>query len=261
VIDWLPDSEENLGELLRQGLLTERHTLDFKRELEPGKGANKELARDLAQLAIDGGALLIGVDDNDKTVPPQLTPVELDGLKERIDQVARSLIDQPLHVRIHSFVAAGQPGRGYLLVVVPPSPSAPHQVDGRYYGRGDTTWHVLSDAEVQRLHQLALRREHDAQQLLDLEVARAPGLPSERQHAHLIGFAQPVSGRPDLLHRVLGSQPQDWHQFLHGLRGGAAGRPLTNSWSPDLPEASEVTRRARGWALSSVRMPGRQASS
>jgi hypothetical protein len=258
VIDWLPDNEDDLGKLLDQGLLTERHTLDFKRELEPGKGANKELARDLAQLAIDRGVLVIGVDDNDKTLPPQMTPVQLDGLKERIDQVARSLIDQPLHVRIQIIAAAGQPGRGCLLVVVPPSPSAPHQVDGRYYGRGDTTRHVLSDAEVQRLHQLALRRQHDAEQLLDLEVARAPGLPSARQHAHLIGVAQPVTGRPDLLHRVLGSQPQAWHQFLHGLRGGPAGRPFTNPWSPDLPGASEVTRRARGWALSSVRMPGRQ---
>jgi hypothetical protein len=117
---------------------------------------------------------------------------------------------------------------------------------------------VLSDAEVQRLHQLALRRQLDAEELLDVEVARSPGLPSPRQRAHLIGFAQPVTGRPDLLHRVLGPEPQDWHQFLHRLRGGPAGRLLTNPWSPDLSEASEVTRRARGWALSSVRMPGRQ---
>jgi hypothetical protein len=33
----------------------------------------------MAQFAIDGGVLIIGVDDKDKTKPPQLTPVDLEG--------------------------------------------------------------------------------------------------------------------------------------------------------------------------------------
>lgn len=67
----------------------------------PGKGANKELAKDLAQFAIDGGVLVIGVDDNDKS-PPKLIPVDLDGRKERVDQAARSIPDPPMHVRTDS---------------------------------------------------------------------------------------------------------------------------------------------------------------
>ncbi len=143
MIEWLPTSEDQLRDALDQGILTERHTLDFKRELPSGRGENKELARDLAQFAVDGGVLIIGVDDN-----AHLTPVDFRGLRERIDQVARDLIDEPLHVRIETIPGA-DPREGYLLVTVPPSPTAPHQVDGRYYGRGDTTKHVLPDAPRQ----------------------------------------------------------------------------------------------------------------
>lgn len=218
MIEWLPTSEDQLRDALDQGILTERHTLDFKRELPSGRGENKELARDLAQFAVDGGVLIIGVDDN-----AHLTPVDFRGLRERIDQVARDLIDEPLHVRIETIPGA-DPRKGYLLVTVPPSPTAPHQVDGRYYGRGDTTKHVLPDAEVQRLHQLALRRQRDADDLLDAEARRDPFLLERgRQHAHLFGIAQPVSARPDLLQQVL-RDPTGWHSFIHGkVRSGPAG--------------------------------------
>jgi hypothetical protein len=166
--------------------------LDFKRELPPGKGENKELARDLAQFAVDGGVLIIGVDDN-----AQLTPVDLHGLRERIDQVARDLVDEPLHVRIDTIPTAADPAKGYLLVTVPPSSTAPHQVDGRYYGRGDTTKHVLPDAEVQRLHQLALRRQRDADELLDAEVARDPTSPETSRQPHdQKPCAPPATPRP-----------------------------------------------------------------
>jgi hypothetical protein len=256
VIEWLPTSEDQLRDALNQGILTERHTLDFKRELPSGKGENKELACDLAQFAIDGGVLIVGVDDS-----AQLTPVDLQGLRERIDQVARDLVDEPLHVRIDTIPTAADPSKGYLLVTVPPSPTAPHQVDGRYYGRGDTTKHVLPDAEVQRLHQLALRRQGDAEELLDIEVQRDPCPPELHNHAHLFAIAQPVSARPDLLQQVL-KDPKGWTSFIHGkVRTGPAGQPLSDDsspqgWSPDLPQIDDVSRRARGWALSA---PGVQA--
>jgi hypothetical protein len=179
--------------------------------------------------------------------------VDLAGLRERIDQVARDLIDEPLHVRVDTIPTA-DPAKGYLLVTVPPSPTAPHQVDGRYYGCGDTTKHVLPDAQVQRLHQLALLRQRDAEELLDAEVARDPTSPEHwRQHAHLFLVAQPVIEQPNRLERMLGADgPKGWHDFLHGqVRSGAAGVPLHPSWTPDIPSISNVGRRARGWALSS----------
>jgi hypothetical protein len=259
VFDWLPDSEDRLREMLNQGLLFEWHAVDFKRELDHGRGANKEHARDMAQFAIDGGVLIIGVDDNDKTKPPQRSPVELEGLPERLDQIAHTLIDEPLHVRTQSIDAPGQPGKGYILVMVPPSPSAPHMVDGKYYGRGDTTKHVLSDAEVQRLHQLALRRQHDVQDLLQEQVRLDPWPAELRRYAHLFGVAQPVTARRDLLQQVL-KDPQGWQQFIQNkIRSGTAGQPLQYGWWPDLPKLNDISRRARAWALSSPGIsPGRK---
>jgi hypothetical protein len=153
---------------------------------------------------------------------------------------------------------------GYLLVVVPPSPDAPHMVDGRYNGRGDTAKHVLSDTEVQDLHQRALRRQRDAEELLDTEVRRDPCPPELRKHAHLFGIAQPVNASADLLQRLL-KNPEGWSHFIHGkIRGGPTGQPLGDDlspegWAPDLPQISDVSRRARGWALSAPGIkPGRK---
>jgi hypothetical protein len=170
-----------------------------------------------------------------------------------------------LHVRIDPIPTAADPAKGYLLVTVPSSPTAPHQVDGRYYGRGDTTKHVLPDAEVQRLHQLALRQQRDAEDLLDAEVRHDPFPPErERRHAHLFGIAQPVSTRHDLLQQVL-QDPKGWNGFIHGkVRSGPAGQPLgddasPDGWAPDLPQLNDVSRRAQGWALSAPGIqPGRR---
>jgi hypothetical protein len=259
MFDWLPDTEDRLRDMLDQGLLSERHTVDFKEKLDQGKGANREHARDLAQFGPDGGVLIVGVDDDG-----QLTPIELAGQRERIDQIARTIADPPMHVRIEEIPAAGQPGKGYLLVIVPSSPDAPHMVDGRYYGRGDTTKHVLSAAEVQSLHEFALRRQRDANELLDAEVRRDPSPPELHDHAHLFGIAHPVSAPADLLQRVL-KNPEGWSRFIHGkIRGGPAGQPLGDDlspggWAPDLPQISDVSRRARGWALSAPGIqPGRK---
>lgn len=54
-----------------QGLLDETHTLEIKREIAAGSGANKELARDLASFAIDGGTYIVGVDE---TTTPAVCP-------------------------------------------------------------------------------------------------------------------------------------------------------------------------------------------
>jgi hypothetical protein len=253
----LPADEGQLRSMLAQGLLDEGRSLELKRELPPGTAANKELARDLAQFTIDGGTLIIGVDEGDETTPPSLTPVDLAGLPERIERVAANRIDPPLHVRIQTIPATGQPGKGYLLVIVPPTPSKIHMVDGRYWSRGERTRYPLSDAEVQRYHQLALQGQRDAADLLDAEVRRDPAAAAGlKAHAHLFVIAQPVGARTDLLERVIGGAgAKGWHDFLHAqVRSGPAGRPLNDSWWPDVAAIGDPTRRARGWALRSEGM-------
>jgi hypothetical protein len=249
---WLPNDEAQLRDALDQGLLKERQTLDFKSALPPpGKGKNTELARDLAQFAIDGGVLIIGVDDNDKTIPPKLTPVDLNGLKERVDQVAGSTPDPPMHVRTNEISTASDRSRGYLFVEVPSTPYEPRQVDGIYYGRADTTRYRLSAAEVERCYQLGLRIQRDINALLDEAVENDPW--RRPRHAHLFGVAQPVSPRSDLLLRALGTTAQAWQEFLHNRIRNQPPSPFR----PDLPGATEVSRRAWGWALSTLEMLGR----
>ena len=58
-------TERDLDAALDAGLLEENHFLDLQREVKSGKAPNKETARDLAQFAIDGGTVLVGIDELD----------------------------------------------------------------------------------------------------------------------------------------------------------------------------------------------------
>jgi hypothetical protein len=55
------------------GLFEESHHLDLKKAPN-SKGDNKELARDLASFAVDGGTLIIGVQENKKAAPSNSPP-------------------------------------------------------------------------------------------------------------------------------------------------------------------------------------------
>lgn len=176
---WVPGSKEELATALKEGLLKESHHIDLKREPGVGKAANKSMAVDMASLAVDGGVLVYGADERSG----ELSPFDLSGFRERVDQVARSLIDEPLSVRIEELPSAEHPGQGCVLVVVPESPSAPHMVDGRYRGRGDTTNIILSDAEVVRLHERRRNSERSIADLVRAEIDRDPSPPQHRTQA------------------------------------------------------------------------------
>src|SRR5438445_4987956 len=111
---WPPRTEAALDTAAKNKNLVETHVLELKRELPPGSDAsNKELARDLASLAIDGGLLIIGVDEGNNFA---LAPVPLDGLAERVELVAGSRIDEPLPIAgFIEIESAANPKDGYLL--------------------------------------------------------------------------------------------------------------------------------------------------
>src|SRR5713226_2515992 len=145
---WPPRTEAALDAAAKDGHLRETHALELKREVASGDAANKELAADLASLANDGGLLFIGIDE---ATGPGLAPVPLAGLAERIEQVARTRVDEPLLLTFAQIESSSQAGHGYLVVRVPASPRAPHMANSRYWGRGDKTKHHLSNADVERL--------------------------------------------------------------------------------------------------------------
>jgi hypothetical protein len=82
---WKPVNIDSFEAAVIEGALEERHDFDAKREL-PRSG--KELAKDIAAMSTDGGALVCGVGEDENGQPRVLAPFELAGAAERIDQVA-----------------------------------------------------------------------------------------------------------------------------------------------------------------------------
>ncbi len=254
---WLPSNEAELQAGLASGLAAEGHFFDAKRELAPGTSASRRLAIDLASLAVDGGVIVVGVAEDKEQRTFSLHPVPLIGLAERVDQVARSLVDPPLQVACTE-VAASADGFGYLLISVPASPLAPHIVDGRYRGRSDTTNVVLSDGEVRRLHERAMLHRAKATEILRAEIARDPSPPTEQPEAHLFVIAQPVAADDELLFRAVAAGGlAGW--VRDRVQSGGPCHGAGTAYSPDLGSvATEVSRRADGVALATYQVgPGR----
>lgn len=227
-------------------MLEETHYLELKRELASGRSSNKEFARDLSSLAIDGGTLIIGVDE--KTTPPTLYPVPLRQLPERIEQIARATPDPPLPVITRTITSAADPGQGYVLVTVPISGLAPHMVDNIYFGRGDKTKIRLNDAEVMRHHRARKDTEETITGLLEDYVRRDPVPAEEQKHAHLFIVAAPVSPRREMLLDVVDGP--DWAVFREFINAGYQPYPLMrHSFSPDLHLAGSTAHRPDGIAL------------
>lgn len=241
------DTEAELQQAIDNGL-TETHYLDFKRELALSDGARKDLAIDVASLAVDGGVLVIGVDEEDRSAPPKLTPVDLTGLAERVVQIAGMRPDEGIPVRTQSVPSADGNNLGYLFVLVPQSPRAPHQVDGRYYGRADRTNRRLSDAEVRRLHaqQIAAQRDIlvDAREELNAladDRAYPPPL--------LLLLAEPLGGGDDPL--VALTESDTMPETVFEMVRAAVVREH-QQFEPSLKSVARVIRRANAVAATTV---------
>ena len=62
---WTPSAWSDVVDAAAGGLLDESHWVDLKQELPAGKRThNTELGQDLASLAIDGGLLVVGIEDH-----------------------------------------------------------------------------------------------------------------------------------------------------------------------------------------------------
>ena len=89
-------NEADIDAAIEGRLLEERHYLDLKELLKPSSGANKELAKDLASFAVDGGSYILGLAENKVQRTFTKKPVPLNGLAERIEQMAAMVPDPPL---------------------------------------------------------------------------------------------------------------------------------------------------------------------
>lgn len=89
---WAPSSWSDVVSAAASGVLDETQWVEIKAALPPSsKPANLELARDLASLAVDGGLLVVGIQD-DNGAAGKVVGTELSGLAERVDQVSRDRV-------------------------------------------------------------------------------------------------------------------------------------------------------------------------
>ena len=145
--------EEHLQSVV-DAAVREASDLDFKKErYGNGESQRRELAADIAAFANDrGGVIVIGIrDENDVAV--ERTPVSLDSGEEgRIRSIAAGNVTPYAAFEIRVVKSSDQPGRGYYLLIVPPSPDRPHAVrkehDLRYPRRDGTQKRWLSESEV-----------------------------------------------------------------------------------------------------------------
>ncbi|MFD8431803.1 helix-turn-helix domain-containing protein [Streptomyces coelicoflavus] len=258
---WTPKTETDLQAAVEGGLFEEGHHLDLKIAAPNNKAGNKELARDLASFAVDGGTLIIGVQENKDSRTFELAPQPLDGLPEKVEQVARTIPDPPLTVLTEEISSTADDGTGYLIVHIPASPVAPHMVDNRYFGRGDKTKYQMGDNWVVSLHARRRNTEADILALLRKEMDEDP-LRDVGAQSHLFLVAQPTAGRRDMCLPI--TSARDWNIRLHTLIQQARTSPRTKAALPgtgfhlDLSSATQGHRRARGVALSSPALgPGR----
>lgn len=144
-----PATKEDLKNLVREGV-EETRRVEFKRELPPA-GKNRDLARIIAAMAnSEGGTLVYGVEEDDTGRADALHPIDLESAPERVNQVARSSIDEPVDL-VDTATIEERDGKGYLVVTVPESERAPHFVNGSVWGRTTKGNARLSRREVGEL--------------------------------------------------------------------------------------------------------------
>jgi hypothetical protein len=238
---WPPRNAEDLKLAANNGLLVEGHFVDLKRELpEPGK--NVGIAIDLAAFSVDGGTIFLGVDE--RSTPAALSPIALRGVAERVEQVGLASVDPPVSVRAEVIDLGA--GVGVVVVIVPPSPRAPHMVDGRYYARGDRTNHPLSDIEVTRIRG---RLDGHANATRELLMGFVDTARREMNEGPLLAMiARPVPGRADMVLSAVDNDPPGWVQRV--LLRGPLTVGLGERWSPDFYDSMTIGRRANGWSIS-----------
>jgi hypothetical protein len=191
----------------------ERHYLDFKLALYPpigsdgnplkGKSKDKihaELAQDMASFGSRGGHLIYGVRED--KAQHRFHPVEMDlpaHIELTVVQVARTRIRPELDVIPHVLGRPDDGSRGFLVIEIPESAMAPHEVNGTYYGRSEVGKVVLTDTEVEeqilRRGQTAARLRQAMRETLDL----AENLSDQDDRvSHMMLTAMPTQPSPGM---------------------------------------------------------------
>lgn len=251
---WIPSDAAEIERAAASGRLEETPSFDAKAQLPETKKKNVDVAIDVAAMSTDGGVLLYGVGEDDSGLPSVLRPLQLDGARERVDQIVQTSIAEPPTIEIKAFPRAEDPSTGYLAIVVPQSPRAPHQVvvrdTYRFYGRGPTGNRVLTESDIARLYERRRTWEVDRDTYLDMVVAhsRTRNTGSALGYGVLHAFARPVAGSPEMLADWL--QPVDGVYPVQWFMKHAERSALSGHFAPSLTQPHRWRQQdADSWRL------------
>ncbi len=218
---WTPTTYADVVSDVDAHRVTENHYVELKRNYELTDAAKRKMAEHLAALALDGGVLIAGVEEDDLGRAVEVVPVDLAGLAERIDSAALYRCDPPVEVKITLLSNPEHDTTGILLVEVPAHPLAPIMVDGRYFGRGERAARRLSDAEVVRLHQARALESKHAEQALEAAVKEARADLPQGKIGRLTIIAEPAPIREvDAMSHVYAEN--DWWRWQQEADDAAA---------------------------------------
>lgn len=194
---WVPDSVEEIEQAIARGDSEETSSFDGKRDLPPSTAkGNRSIAEDVAAMSTAGGTILYGVGEDASERLSVRSPVVLAGAAERIAQIVQTSIAEIPHIEFRPYPLPADPAKGYLLVIVPPSPRAPHQVtvgdDRRFYGRGAKGNRRLTEQEVALLYTRRQQQEVNLAARLEEVIRTCPYEPQGPDDGSVYAFAQPV---------------------------------------------------------------------
>jgi hypothetical protein len=232
---WIPRTLEEL----RVGMANNAHesaSLEFKREL-PAGGKSRDIAVDVAAMAADGGTIIYGVAEDKASRGLNEAPIALAGTVERVTSVVQmSVREVPAY---EAFAVETNPDQGFLIVVVPPSPRAPHMVEvkgeWRFYGRGPGGNVPLTEAQVFRLYERRARDQEAAAALVDSIVLSAPGLSGLEVHFHLV--FRPVLSDSSLRERWIAADKASL-QIRDAINAVVSSLQFKRPWQPTLQVAA-----------------------
>ncbi len=194
---WVPSNVDEVEAAIAGGDLEETSSFDGKREPPPStKKGNASIAEDVAAMSTAGGTILYGVGEDEDERLTVRCPIQLAGVSDRISNIVQTSIMEVPHIQFRPFTLPGDPANGYLLLMVPPSPRAPHQVtvggDRRFYGRGPRGNRRLDEHEIAQSYGRRQQREINLEARLDEVLTYCPFVPEGADKGVLHAFVQPV---------------------------------------------------------------------
>lgn len=245
-----PESAAELERAARAGELVESETLEVKAEISGRPGA---VATHVCAMTLAGGLVIYGIGEDQQGRPTVPKPFSLRGQREHVADLVRGGIAEPPRVVVHALPLADDPDRGYLIVEVPASDRAPHQVivgegEGRYFGRGAAGRRILIEGEIARLYAQRGQPAFDAAAHLDELVRSAPEPPSPR-FSDMHAFVRPRVPDPGIGRAALGDDTDQslWNELLVAAQHAPLAR---GDYEPALRHGAQYhDRTGDAWIL------------